>query len=77
MTISDAQSSEEKDAVHERAQPLTGRTPRRAIGIALAVAGAGFVLDRGMKAVATAQLQQGDRVPLSPPRPPGSSRSSG
>ncbi|WP_334169566.1 signal peptidase II [Timonella senegalensis] len=44
--------------------PVTRRTTRRALRIALAVAGAGLVLDQGTKAIAATQLQQGERVPL-------------
>ncbi|SDR65081.1 signal peptidase II [Agrococcus carbonis] len=39
-------------------------TPPRALGIAVAVAGAGLILDQGTKALALAQLQPGHRVPL-------------
>lgn len=49
------------------AGPPGGRsrtTPRRALGIAVAVAGVGLILDQGTKALASAQLQPGHRVPL-------------
>jgi len=51
-----------------RDEPSPGRAstrrPRRALGIALAVAGLGLILDQGTKALAAAQLPPGDRVPL-------------
>ena len=43
---------------------MTAKRPRRALGIALAVAGLGLIIDQGTKALATAQLTPGDRVPL-------------
>lgn len=64
MTVPDAQRSEETAAVCESTPAVTGRTPRRALGIALAVAGVVLALDQGTKALAVAHLQQGDRVPL-------------
>src|SRR3546814_1165510 len=42
----------------------TTKRPSRAVGIALAVAGLGLILDQGTKALATAQLPPDDRVPL-------------
>ena len=39
-------------------------TSNRAVGIALVVAGAGILLDRGTKAIAEDSLRPGDRVPV-------------
>lgn len=38
--------------------------PRRAIGMALIVAGIGLVLDQATKAISTGSLQPGDRIPI-------------
>lgn len=55
---------EETGAQHERASSAAGRTSRRALGVALAVAGLGVVLDQGTKALAALNLPPGDRIPL-------------
>ncbi|WP_409366234.1 signal peptidase II [Microbacterium resistens] len=44
--------------------PKVAKRPARALGITLPVAGIGLILDQGTKALATTQLEPGDRVPL-------------
>jgi Lipoprotein signal peptidase len=50
---------EEPSSGHE-----TGKRPPRALGIGIAVAASGLILDQGTKTLATTQLQPGTRVPL-------------
>jgi len=56
----DEEASEERDT----ASSATRGTSRRALGVALAVAGLGVVLDQGTKAVAASNLPPGERTPL-------------
>jgi signal peptidase II len=65
MTSSDpATAGEKMVAEHERVSSTTGRMPRRALGVALVVAGLGVALDQGTKALAVSHLVPGDRLPL-------------
>lgn len=65
MTASDpAMRSEEASAERDTASSATRGTSRRALGVALAVAGLGVVLDQGTKAVAASNLPPGERTPL-------------
>lgn len=64
MASGAAVRGEEMVAEHEKTSPTTGRTPRRALGVALAIAGLGVLIDQSTKALAASRLPPGDRIPL-------------
>lgn len=66
MTGEEERMRAEAAAEHGRpsSRGRSKKTPRRALSITIGIAALGLLLDQGTKAIATAQLQPGSRVPL-------------